>query len=125
MKKPTRRPFLRPVGIPTGLSAGGDSQAAIDGQSRRAFLQGTAGAAAGAAAFLVIPKAASVASTPRASTSTAPAPVVTKRSGAVPPEPVTAYVHNADRHEVVVMWGQNEVTFKDPALVKRLLDATR
>jgi hypothetical protein len=126
MKKPTRRSFLRPVGIPPGLSAGDGSEAAIDGTSRRAFLQGTAGAAAGAAAFLVIPKAASVAFDAHgASTSTAPAPVVTKRSGAVPAEPVTAYVHNADRHEVVVMWGQNEVTFKDPALVKRLLDATR
>ena len=38
---------------------------------------------------------------------------------------VTAYVHNADRNEVVVMFGQKETTYRDPVLVKRLLDATR
>jgi hypothetical protein len=102
----------------------GGSDAVLDASSRRAFLQSTAGAAAGAAAFMVIPKAASIALESHGAT-TETKPVVTKRSGPAPAEPVTAYVHNADRHEVVVMWGQRETTYKDPALVKRLLDAAR
>jgi hypothetical protein len=106
------------------MAIGGGSDAALDGSSRRAFLQSTAGAAAGAAAFMVVPKAASMALDSHG-TSTEPKPVATERSGSAPAEPVTAYIHNADRHEVVVMWGQKETTYKDPALVKRLLDAAR
>jgi hypothetical protein len=124
MRRPTRRSLRRSQGsIAPSLVVSGGPDAAIDGTSRRAFL-GTAGAAAGAAALLVAPKAASVAleahgSAPDAKT------VLTERSGPAPAEPVTAYVHNADRNEVVVMWGQKETTYRDPVLVKRLLDATR
>ena len=127
MRNRTRRSLLKPgVGITPGLSTGGASDAVIDdGTSRRAFLQGTAGAAAGAAAFLVIPRAATLVLDQHGTTAGYPKAVPTQRTGPAPAEPVTAYVHNPARHEVVVMWGQNETTFKDPALVQRLLDATR
>jgi hypothetical protein len=36
---------------------------------------------------------------------------------------VVAYVRNAKRGEVTVMSGTREVTYRDPALVKRLLKA--
>jgi hypothetical protein len=127
MRNPTRRSFLKPgVRIAPAVSTGGTSEAAIDdGTSRRAFLQGTAGAAAGAAAFLVIPKAATIALDKHGTTAGIPKAVPTARTGPLPAEPVTAYVHDPGRHEVVVMWGQNEKTFKDPVLVQRLLEATR
>ena len=125
MRNPMRRTSLQPrLSLPSALSVGAGSEAAIGDTSRRAFLQGTAGAAAGAAAFLILPKAASVALEAHGASSVTK-PVPTNRSGRAPAEPVTAYVHNAERHEVVVMWGQNEATFKDPELVQRLLDATR
>jgi hypothetical protein len=124
MRKLTRRLVRRSQGSTSpNVVVSGGSDAAIDGTSRRAFL-GTAGAAAGATALLVAPKAASVALEAHGSAADAKS-IVSERSGPAPAEPVTAYVHNADRHEVVVMWGQNEATYRDPALVKRLLDATR
>ena len=51
------------VGVPTAVPAvsGVPDAAAHEGTSRRAFLQGTAGAAAGAAVILATPKVASVA----------------------------------------------------------------
>jgi hypothetical protein len=94
-----------------------------DGTSRRAFL-GAAGAAAGAAAILAAPKVAAIASqAPGASVPVEPKAVVTTPSGPAPQEPVTAYVRDAERGEVTVMSGKNKTTYKDPALVKRLLDA--
>jgi hypothetical protein len=127
MKRLTGRSFLKPrAGMPAGAAMSGVSEAAIDGSSRRAFLQGTAGAAAGAAAILATPKVASIAlDSPRSGGAAEPKAVVTKPSGPAPPEPVTAYVRNAERHEVTVMSGQTETTFRDPVLVRRLLDATR
>jgi hypothetical protein len=124
MRKPTRRWLFSPQRrtVP-GVLVSGATDAAIDGTSRRAFL-GAAGAAAGAAAVLVAPKAASIALEAHGSAPDAKA-ALAERSGPAPAEPVTAYVHNADRHEVVVMWGQHETTYRDPVLVKRLLDATR
>jgi len=124
MRKLTRHSVRRSQGgTPPSVVVSGGSGAAIDGTSRRAFL-GTAGAAAGAAALLVVPKAASIALEEHGSAPDAKS-IVTERSGPTPAEPVTAYVHNADRHEVVVMWGQKETTYRDPVLVKRLLEATR
>ncbi len=128
MKKLTRRSLLKAgLGGPSVVGAvSGVPDAAVDeGTSRRAFLQGTAGAAAGAAVILATPKVASVA-LDVASTGAAAEPkaVVTKPSGPAPPEAVTAYVRNADRGEVTVMSGKRETTYRDPALVKRLLDAS-
>jgi hypothetical protein len=44
-------------------------------------------------------------------------------SGAVPSEPVVAYVRDAERGEVTVVAGERETTYRDPALVKRLVKA--
>ncbi len=39
--------------------------------------------------------------------------------------PIVAYVHDASKGEVAVMFGTNEVVINDPKLVARLLGATR
>jgi hypothetical protein len=39
--------------------------------------------------------------------------------------PVVAYIHNARRSEVTVISGDQERTYRDPALTKRLLAAAR
>ena len=127
MKKVSRRSFLKTrIGVPTRIPAvsGEPAATADEGTSRRAFLQGTAGAAAGAAVILATPKVASIAlDAPGSSVPAEPKPVVTKPSGPAPYEPVTAYVRNAEHGEVTVMSGKQEVTYRDPVLVKRLLDA--
>ena len=129
MKRISRRSFLQtgaePPVSPAALSAA-PGGAALDGTSRRAFLQGTAGAAAGTALILATPKVASVAlhgGGPIAAGESKA--TVTKPSGPAPREPVTAYVRSAERGEVTVMAGKQETTYRDPALVKRLLDAAR
>jgi len=129
MLKLSRRSFLK---SPARMLGGGPSLAAIgdvaldEGTSRRAFLEGSAGAAAGAAIVLAGPKVAAIALDGSGSGSAAePKPVVTKASGPAPQEPVTAYIRNAERGEVTVMSGKTETTYRDPALVKRLLDAAR
>ena len=109
----------------TPAASGGPAAAAEDeGTSRRQFLAG-AGAAAGAAMIVAAPKVASVLDTPGGGAATEAKPVVTKPSGAVPREPVTAYVRSEARGEVTVMAGTRETTYRDPALVKRLLDASK
>jgi hypothetical protein len=126
MDKLNRRSFLKTragFAVPA-LPAGAAVDAGIEeGTSRRAFLQGTAGAAAGAAAILATPKVAAIALD--SSHSSVPAAVVTKASGPAPAEPVTAYVRDAERGEVTVMSGKQETTYRDPVLVKRLLEAAR
>ncbi len=115
----TRVGFAAPV-----LAAGAPANTGVEeGTSRRAFLQGTAGAAAGAAAILATPKVAAIALD--SSHASVPAAVATKASGPAPAEPVTAYVRDAERGEVTVMSGKQETTYRDPVLVKRLLEATR
>ncbi len=127
--KLSRRSFLKPrIGlVAPALAAGAAGDAAAEeGTSRRAFLQGTAGAAAGAAVIFATPKVAAIALDSQGSSVAAdPKAVVTKASGPAPAEPVTAYVRDAARGEVTVMSGKQETTYKDPALVKRLLDAAR
>jgi hypothetical protein len=88
------------------------------------FLQSTAGAVGGAAIVLAGPKVASLALEAASPGGPAePKPVATEPSGPVPREPVTAFVRDADRGEVTVMSGTFETTYRDPVLVKRLLDA--
>ena len=122
-----RRSFLRKkVRVPAGtVSVGGAlDAAALEGSSRRVFLQSTVGAVGGAATVLAGPKVASLAleaASPGGASE--PKPVVTEPSGPGPREPVTAYVRDADRGEVTVMSGTFETTYRDPVLVKRLLDA--
>ena len=128
MEKFSRRSFLKAhVGIPSVAPAlsGASDAGEGEGTSRRAFLQGSAGAAAGAAVILATPKVASLALDSPSQGVAEPKAVVTKPSGPAPREPITAYVRNADRNEVTVMSGQQETTYKDPVLVKRLLDAAR
>jgi hypothetical protein len=43
----------------------------------------------------------------------------------LPKEPLVAYVSDAKKHEVTVLVGTDEFTFRDPALVKRLLKVVR
>lgn len=106
--------------------SGNTGEATLDGTSRRAFLQGTAGAAAGAAALVATPKVAALAlGAPGSSVPADAKAVVTKPSGPAPREPITAYVRSAERHEVTVMSGKQETTYKDPVLVKRLQEAAR
>jgi hypothetical protein len=84
-----------------------------DGVTRLSFLKVSAGAAAGAAAIAV--PAAVIANDKPA--------VVDEPTSTTPREPVMAYVRDADRGEVTVMSGTSETTYRDPALVKKLLSA--
>ena len=84
-----------------------------DGVTRLSFIKASAGVAAGAAA-VGVPAAVLTSEKPG---------VVTKPSSAAPREPVMAYVRDAQRAEVTVMSGTNEMTYRDRALVKRLLAA--
>jgi hypothetical protein len=85
-----------------------------EGVTRLSFLKASAGAAAGAAAIGVPVTAALSENESR---------VVTEPSSPNPREPVTAYIRDATRGEVTVMSGTSETTYRDRALVKRLLDA--
>jgi hypothetical protein len=109
----------------TPAASGGPAEEASEGTSRRQFLAGGAGAAAGAAMILATPKVASVLDTQGQGAGADPKAAVTEPSGPAPREPVTAYVRNEHRGEVTVMSGKRETTYKDPALVKRLLDAAK
>ena len=84
------------------------------GVTRLSFIKASAGAAAGAAA-IGVPAAAALADQP--------GKVVKNPSPETPQEPVVAYVRDAKRGEVTVVRGTGETTYRDPALVKRLLAA--
>jgi hypothetical protein len=77
-------------------------------------MRASAGVAAGVAA-VSLPAAAALAKDD--------AGVVTEPSSLTPSEPVMAYVHDAERGEVTVLSGTGETTYRDRALVKRLLAA--
>ncbi len=85
----------------------------MDALSRRKLL-GSAGAVAGTAAIAAAPSAAAAA---------LERGQVTDPSGEAPDEVVVAFVRDAKRGEVTVMSGEREVTYRDPALVKRLVKA--
>ena len=84
--------------------------------SRRKFLLST-GAVATSAAAVAAPKLIET-----LGSGADQAPVVNP-SHPAPSEPVMAYVHDAASGEVTVMSGTLETTYRDPALVKRLLRA--
>jgi len=86
------------------------------GVTRLSFIKVSAGVAAGAAA-IGVPAAAAI--------TDQPGKVVKQPSSRTPEEPVVAYVRDAERGEVTVMSGKQETTYRDPVLVKRLLDASR
>src|ERR1700723_1325185 len=109
----------------TPATSGGPDAAEGEGASRRQFLQAGGAAAAGAAMIVATPKIASLATTGATTGAPEPKAAVTKPSGPLPPEPVTAYVRDPQRGEVTVLFGQKETTYNDPVLVKRLLDAAK
>jgi anaerobic selenocysteine-containing dehydrogenase len=82
--------------------------------SRRSFLKG-AGLATGAAIVGASPIAAAAA--------TEEAPELVAHPTALPKEPLVAYVRDAKTSEVTVLHGTQEVTYRDPALTKRLMKA--
>ena len=127
MGKLNRRSSLKPrLAMPAAVPAASGTAAADAGVSRKQFLHGTAGAAASAAVILATPKVAAVALDSGASNAPAePRAVITKPSGHAPREPITAFVRDVERGEVTVMSGKQETTYRDPALVKRLLKAAR
>ena len=86
------------------------------GLTRSSFLRISAAAAGGAAAASV-PGASALAQEPGA--------VPTTPSAPAPPEPVLAFVRDADRGEVTVMSGTRERTYRDRALVRRMLKVAK
>jgi hypothetical protein len=86
--------------------------------SRRSLIATSAGVATTVAVTTVAPAAALAGPD-------APARPIASPSTPVPGDPVVAYVHDAARGEVTVISGEGERTFRDPALVKRLLAAAQ
>jgi TAT (twin-arginine translocation) pathway signal sequence len=82
--------------------------------SRRSFMK-VAGAATGAAALAAAP--------PIARAAIEEGPERTHPTADVPEEPLVAYVRDAARGEVTVTSGTTEHTYRDRALVQRLLRA--
>jgi hypothetical protein len=124
MSNATRRSFLKAsLGGTDGLALAGVSPAvpaiALD---RRAFLRGSVGAAAGVAVVTAGPRLATA--TLAGASNTRPFTVITP-SGPPPAETVMAYLRDAARGEITVLSGTRETTYRDPELVKRLLDAAR
>jgi hypothetical protein len=129
MPSNTRRSFLKATplnagGLTAALAGVGETSAtpaaALD---RRAFLEGSVGAAAGAVLVIGGPHVASAAL--GGPTSTRTDAVIVKPSGPPPSETVMAYVRDAEKNEVTVLSGQHETTYRDPQLTQRLLDAAR
>ena len=87
----------------------------MESLSRRRLLGSAGAAAAGTAAIAGGPAAAAAAALDRGE--------VTKPSGKSPEEVVVAVVRDAGRGEVTVMSGTREVTYRDRALVRRLMRA--
>jgi hypothetical protein len=125
----SRRLFSRPKpgsSLRVAGPGGGAEAVVSDATSRRAFLAGGGAAVGTAAVVLATPRVVALAGeAPGSSVPVEPAPRAVKQTGAAPREPVTAYVRNAETGEVTVMAGQQETTYTDPVLVKRLLDAAR
>jgi anaerobic selenocysteine-containing dehydrogenase len=82
--------------------------------SRRSFVK-VAGAAAGAAAVAAAPAVANAAAGEDARE--------ISPTTAVPHEPLVAYVRDETRGEITVVSGRVETTYRDRALVQRLLKA--
>jgi TAT (twin-arginine translocation) pathway signal sequence len=85
--------------------------------SRRSFLHVSAGAATGAA-LAAAPAVSMLLPEDAAAREVA-------ASGPAPNDTVVAFVRSADRGEVTILSGTSEVTYRDHALVKRLLRAAR
>jgi hypothetical protein len=97
-----------------------DSQTKPGTISRRSLIATSAGVATTAAVTVVGPTTAVA----MGLADKAPVPVA-KPASAIPAHPVIAYVHDAARGEVTVVSGKVERTYRDAALVKRLLAAAK
>jgi hypothetical protein len=97
-----------------------DASQSNGGLSRRSLIATTAGVATTAAVGAVSPAAAVA-----MARSEAPAVGLATPTTPIPAHPVVAYVHDAARGEVTIVSGQHERTFRDAALVKRLLTAAQ
>jgi hypothetical protein len=84
---------------------------------RRSFIKGTAGVATGAA-VVGAPAAIALGRYEQGDRK-----LIAKPSSPVPDEPITAYVRDANRGEVTVLFGTSESTYRDRALVDQLLSA--
>jgi len=93
-----------------------DAKEPDSGITRLSFIKTGAGVAAGVGAVAIgVPGAAA--------RPVEEGGVPTEPSSANPAEPIVAYVRDAERGEVTVMQGTHETTYRDRALVKRLLAA--
>lgn len=90
----------------------------MDKLTRRSFLKAAA-VGTGAAAIAAHPALAAGANAVEGDP-----PVVTP-TASTPDEMLVAYVRDAKRGEVTVLWGQGEATYRDPALARRLQRAAR
>jgi hypothetical protein len=97
-----------------------DAQPQLGGVTRRSMIAGSAGVATSVAVTALAPAAAAAASRSEAAPIPVPKPLTP-----IEKDPVVAYVHNAARGEVTVIHGEVERTYRDPALVKRLLAAAK
>lgn len=95
---------------------------AIDDVSRRKFLLASGAVATGVAAAAT-PKLIGAVSERAGAAGGETPPTVVDPSHPAPPEPVMAYVRDAHTGEVTITSGTAETTYRDPALVKRLLGA--
>jgi hypothetical protein len=97
-----------------------DSESKSGRISRRSLIATSAGVATTAAVTVVSPAAAvaiGLHETPAVAVGTPTTPI--------PAHPVIAYVHDAARGEVTIVSGTDERTFRDAALVKRLVAAAQ
>jgi TAT (twin-arginine translocation) pathway-exported protein len=84
--------------------------------NRRTFLK-AAGVATGAAIVGTVPGVAEAASEPSRE--------LVKEPSRLPQEPLVAIVRDARKSEVTIVSGLHRATYRDRALVKRLLDVAR
>jgi nitrous oxide reductase len=114
-----------PLATPNRLAtaSGPSAEAPSSAQSRRTFLQATAGAAAGVAVVAGGPKLAAAAL--HGGSNTSPLGEIVKPSGPPQAETVMAYVRDGALGEFTVLSGTRETTYRDPLLAQRLIDAGR
>ena len=93
-----------------------------DGHSRRSFLRTSGGIATGIA-VTVLPTGVVALAAPGAADAKDASAVRVTPEGDVPHETVMAYVHDAKGGVVTVVSSSGERSYRDPALVRRLLDA--
>ncbi len=96
----------------------------MEKDSRRRFLT-KAGAATGAAAFVGIPTLGTSKLEHDATPAVDEPRAVVDAPGGLAPEPIVVYVRDARRGEVTVLHGTRETTYRDRALVRRLLKAAK